>query len=215
MTSITADRNTAADSLAIGLHDVSITFPGQPNPVPVGLDLQVRCAEFHAVIGPNGCGKTTLLRIIHSLLHLSSEPIATSTEHITEPGRRRGFIFQSDCLLPWRWVIDNVGFRLEPAGMTRRRGAREIPALTGLHDAAGKFPAWPSGGMRQRVNLARALAPSRPSRTRCSGTSRSRRSARKPGRSCRSNRSPSGRAAARQPSSSLTNSMRPPTSPTA
>lgn len=146
---------------AIELQGVTLTFPGIDRPVIEGLDLQVRRGEFLAVIGPSGCGKTTLLRLIHGLLRPSAGLITAGTEHITKPNRHRGFVFQSDCLMPWRRIVDNVGFPLELAGMKRaqaRDKAREMLELIGLGDTASKFPTQLSGGMRQRVNLARALA---------------------------------------------------------
>jgi NitT/TauT family transport system ATP-binding protein len=149
------------DQSAIELTDVALTFPGQPAPVISGLNLSIDPGEFIAVIGPSGCGKTTLLRLVHGLIKPTAGRITAGTEQITRPSRRRGFVFQSDCLLPWRRIIDNVGFPLEVAGLKRseaREKARELLGLIGLAETAEKFPAQLSGGMRQRVNLARALA---------------------------------------------------------
>jgi NitT/TauT family transport system ATP-binding protein len=147
--------------VALQLQDVTLAFPGLRTPVIEGLDLQVRRGEFLAVVGPSGCGKTTLLRLVHGLLRPTSGLITAGTEHVTKPSRHRGFVFQSDCLLPWRRVIDNVGFPLEIAGSKRREArerARQMLELIGLGDTAEKFPIQLSGGMRQRINLARALA---------------------------------------------------------
>lgn len=146
---------------ALELQDISLTFPGATAPVIANLDLQVFDGEFLAIVGPSGCGKTTLLRLVHGLLRPTGGLITSGTEHIVKPSRRRGFVFQSDCLLPWRRIVDNVGFPLELAGTTRARArerARELLGLIGLQDTADKFPGQLSGGMRQRVNLARALA---------------------------------------------------------
>jgi NitT/TauT family transport system ATP-binding protein len=155
------ERPDAGAASAIRMKDVEYTFPGQPNPVISGLDVQVEPGEFVAVIGPSGCGKTTLLRLVHGLLRPDSGLITMGNEHVTKPTRHRGFVFQSDCLLPWRRVIDNVGFPLELSGLKRgeaREKARELLGLIGLADTADKFPSQLSGGMRQRVNLARALS---------------------------------------------------------
>ena len=145
---------------AIRMSDIVFTFPGQEQPVISGLDLEIEPGEFVAVIGPSGCGKTTLLRIIHGLLRPDSGLVTMGNEHITKPARNRGFVFQSDCLLPWRRIVDNVGFPLELAGTKRneaREKARAMLDLIGLAGTADKYPAQLSGGMRQRVNLARAL----------------------------------------------------------
>jgi NitT/TauT family transport system ATP-binding protein len=161
MSNTTGEGSAETGTPGIELHDLSLTFPGQPNPVIDGLDLHVRGGEFLAVVGPSGCGKTTLLRLIHGLVRPSSGLITAGTEHVTQPSRRRGFVFQSDCLLPWRRIVDNVGFPLELSGTRRHQArdkAREMLALTGIEDTADKFPSQLSGGMRQRVNLARALA---------------------------------------------------------
>jgi NitT/TauT family transport system ATP-binding protein len=161
MSSPAATTHVANDNGSIQLHGVELTFPGQPRPVISGLDLEVRSGEFLAVVGPSGSGKTTLLRLVHGLIRPSAGLITDGNKHVTKPSPTRGFVFQSDCLLPWRRIIDNVGFPLEVAGMKRsqaRERARELLDLIGLADAADKFPSQLSGGMRQRVNLARALA---------------------------------------------------------
>ncbi|HEY9470962.1 MAG TPA: ABC transporter ATP-binding protein [Propionibacteriaceae bacterium] len=144
----------------IRMSDIVFTFPGQEQPVISGLDLEIEPGEFVAVIGPSGCGKTTLLRIIHGLLRPDSGLVTMGNEHITKPTRNRGFVFQSDCLLPWRRIVDNVGFPLELAGTKRdeaREKARAMLDLIGLGGTVDKYPSQLSGGMRQRVNLARAL----------------------------------------------------------
>jgi NitT/TauT family transport system ATP-binding protein len=126
-----------------------------------GLNLTIEPGEFVAVVGPSGCGKTTLLRLVHGLQRPTSGLITSGGQHIVRPSRSRGFVFQSDALLPWRPVIDNVCFPMEIAGLKRRearRKAMELLELIGLADTAAKYPAELSGGMRQRVNLARALS---------------------------------------------------------
>lgn len=144
----------------IRIQDVTFTFPGQAQPVISGLDLTIEPGEFVAIIGPSGCGKTTLLRLLHGLLPTDSGIITMGNEHITKPNRNRGFVFQSDCLLPWRKIVDNVGFPLELAGTDRteaRKQARAMLDHIGLAGTSDKYPSQLSGGMRQRVNLARAL----------------------------------------------------------
>ena len=144
----------------LSLRDVAVSFPGSAHPVLIDINLDVMEGEFITFVGPSGCGKTTLLRAIHGLLPTASGEITVGGERVKGPSRNRGFVFQSDCLLPWRTVIDNVGYPLELHGTSRRRAreaAQELLAMTGLADCATKYPSQLSGGMRQRVNLARAL----------------------------------------------------------
>src|SRR5690606_28449399 len=104
--------------------------------------------------------KTTLLRAIHGLLPTSGGSVVVSGNAVRRPTRDRGFVFQADCLLPWRTVMDNVGYPLELQGVKRaeaRRRAMPLLEMTGLADAARKYPSQLSGGMRQRANVARAL----------------------------------------------------------
>jgi NitT/TauT family transport system ATP-binding protein len=125
-----------------------------------GIDLDVADGEFVTIVGPSGSGKTTLLRLAHGLLKPSTGAVFFRGEEVRSPDRRRGFVFQSDRLLPWRKVIDNVAFSLEVQGT---RGAKALDRAQrmldtiGLGEAAQQYPAQLSGGMRQRVNLARAL----------------------------------------------------------
>jgi NitT/TauT family transport system ATP-binding protein len=128
------------------LRDVSVT---------------INDGEFVALVGPSGCGKTTFLRIVSGLESAEGGTISVDDVVVTGPGRDRGFVFQSDSLLPWRTVLDNTIVGLELAG---RIGAadlertRKLLSLVGLAGFESYFPRQLSGGMRQRVNLARALA---------------------------------------------------------
>jgi NitT/TauT family transport system ATP-binding protein len=145
----------------IELRDVELRFPGRTAPILSAVDLTLTPGEFVTVVGPSGCGKTTLLRLVHGLLQPTSGSVLEDGLPVQGPSTRRGFVFQSDRLLPWRTVIDNVGFPLELAGTPRaraRESAAELLSLTGLGDCAGRYPGQLSGGMRQRVNVARALA---------------------------------------------------------
>ena len=125
------------------------------------ISVMIGDGEFVALVGPSGCGKTTFLRIVCGLESADAGTVSVDGATVTGPGRDRGFVFQSDCLLPWRSVLDNTLVGLELAG---RIGAadlartRKLLGLVGLAGFESYFPRQLSGGMRQRVNLARALA---------------------------------------------------------
>jgi NitT/TauT family transport system ATP-binding protein len=124
------------------------------------LSLTVESEEFVAVLGPSGCGKTTLLNIIAGLLPASGGQVFFEGEQ--RPGRPpAAVVFQEFALFPWRTVQANVEFGLEEAGLPpaeRAAQARRYLEMTGLQGFEAKFPHQLSGGMRQRVGIARALA---------------------------------------------------------
>ena len=125
------------------------------------LDLRVEAGEFVALLGPSGCGKTTLLRIMDGLSVPDSGTVRIGPELVTQPTRSVGFVFQADSLWPWRTVMQNVTFGLEIQGQARAQAeqtAQELLELVGLAGYERYHPHELSGGMRQRVNLARALA---------------------------------------------------------
>lgn len=124
------------------------------------IDLVVAPGEFVSIVGASGCGKTTFLRIVDGLIEFESGEILIDDKIVARPGPDRGFVFQTDCLLPWRTVVDNVVLGLELQGKERRE-AREAAQvyidLVGLRGFERSHPHELSGGMRQRANLARAL----------------------------------------------------------
>jgi NitT/TauT family transport system ATP-binding protein len=132
------------------LQDVSVAYGDLE--VLRGLSLDVHHGEFVALVGPSGCGKTTLL-------NLASGWLAPSSGTVTRPERVR-MVFQQDGLFPWRTVLENVrlGLRHVPDAAEQGKRADELLDLVGMTSFAGHYPHQLSGGMRQRVELARALA---------------------------------------------------------
>ncbi len=125
------------------------------------INLVVERGKFFAVVGPSGCGKTTFLRIVAGLEPASSGEARLDGRAISGPGGDRGFVFQTDNLLPWRTVFANAIIGREVAGRigpVERQRTLELLKLVGLEGFEKYHPRQLSGGMRQRVNLARALA---------------------------------------------------------
>ena len=125
------------------------------------ISVVVERGEFIAVVGPSGCGKTTFLRIVAGLEPASSGDVRLDGRAISGPGVDRGFVFQTDSLLPWRTVFANAIIGREVAGRVgpaERQRTQELLKLVGLDGFENYHPRQLSGGMRQRVNLARALA---------------------------------------------------------
>jgi len=146
------------------LSGVSMSFatrPGDgPRAVLDGIDLTVAPSEFVTILGPSGCGKTTLLRIVNGLLHPDRGEVRVDGRAVTRPGADQAFVFQEDLLLPWRTVLANVLFPLELRGRRDGRAVqqgRELLTMCGLAGFERHYPHELSLGMRQRVNLVRAL----------------------------------------------------------
>jgi ABC-type nitrate/sulfonate/bicarbonate transport system ATPase subunit len=126
------------------------------------VDLDIRQGEFVAIVGPSGCGKTTLLNAIDGLQKLTAGELLLNGQPIRGPGPDRAMVFQQASLLPWRTVLGNVTYgldlRREVSSADAKRRARELIELVGLRGFEDHYPTELSGGMQQRVNLARALA---------------------------------------------------------
>ena len=126
-----------------------------------GVDLDFPRGKLTSLLGPSGCGKTTLLKIIAGLVKPDAGRVMVNGRAVSSPGPERAFVFQDFALMPWADVLRNVGFGLELRGVARKERediARTYIAEVGLAGFEGKFPHQLSGGMRQRVGLARAFA---------------------------------------------------------
>lgn len=125
------------------------------------VNLEIRENEFITIVGPSGCGKTTLLRAVAGLTQLDAGEIRVAGELVSGPSPDRAMVFQSFALMPWANVLRNVAFGLEIRGVDRserEKIAREIIHTVGLKGFENSLPGELSGGMKQRVGLARALA---------------------------------------------------------
>lgn len=147
----------------VQVHNLSKSFTinGRPLNVLHGLNLHIRSGESLAIVGASGSGKTTLLRVLAGLEEADSGQVLIDGNPIHGVGTERAVIFQEPRLLPWRTVLENVAFPLEMRGLGRdaaNRHARRYIQLVGLSEFIDAFPAQLSGGMAQRVGIARALA---------------------------------------------------------
>lgn len=125
------------------------------------LNLEIRAGEFLVLVGPSGCGKSTLLDLLAGLALPTRGRVLLDNVPITGPARDRGVVFQQYALFPWRTALDNVAFGLEVAGLNRkarREQALHYLDLVGLSAFADRYPHELSGGMKQRVAIARSLA---------------------------------------------------------
>ena len=127
----------------------------------VDINLRIEEGEFVCLLGPSGCGKSTLLKIIAGLIPATSGRITINGRPVSGPGPERAVVFQDYALFPWMTVRDNVEFGLEARRLPvaeRREVSSRLLKVVGLSDFAERFPHQLSGGMKQRVSIARALA---------------------------------------------------------
>ena len=151
------------DEVILSMRDIYKEYPKDDEILQVLDDItfDVKEGELVCVLGPSGCGKTTLLRIIAGLVDKTSGSILVDGEEVTGPGPNRGMVFQDFALFPWRTVQRNVEFGLEIKKIPpeeRAKIATEYIHLVGLDGFEKSHPSELSGGMKQRVGIARALA---------------------------------------------------------
>jgi nitrate/nitrite transport system ATP-binding protein len=148
------------------LSQVDMTFPGPNggNPVLKGIDLAVRRGEYISLIGHSGCGKSTVLNIVAGLLEATSGGVIVDGREVNAPGPDRAVVFQNHSLLPWLTVYQNVEiavekiFRQTRSSAERREWILHNLAMVNMSHALDRLPSQISGGMKQRVGIARALA---------------------------------------------------------
>jgi NitT/TauT family transport system ATP-binding protein len=151
------------ESALLAVDDIAMRFGSAEDGVTAlnNVSFTVAPGEFLAVIGPSGCGKSTLFNIIGGLLGGYDGRVAVAGEKVYGPHASIGMVFQEESTFPWRNVVDNVAFPLEIAGMPKRERierARHFVSMVGLDGFEKRYPAELSGGMRQRVSMARTLA---------------------------------------------------------
>ena len=125
------------------------------------INMEVRNGEFVSLLGPSGCGKTTLLKIVAGLLSATGGSVSLEGKESTEPSREKAMVFQHFNLFPWRTTINNVAYGLEVQGVAKAERLETASRFLKLLDLEGyenHYPSQISGGMKQRVGLARALA---------------------------------------------------------
>jgi NitT/TauT family transport system ATP-binding protein len=158
-----AQTSAQSGDAILSVDNITMRFETGEGPVFAVDDVSfnVRPGEFLSVIGPSGCGKSTLFNVIGGLLGNYDGTVSVTGETINGPHKSIGMVFQEESTFPWRSVTDNVAFPLELIGMPkdkRMERARHFINLVGLGGFENRYPGELSGGMRQRVSLARTLA---------------------------------------------------------
>jgi len=159
-----ASPASVATQAAVDVRRASVVYPSADAPVHAlsDIDLTIAQGEFVSLIGPSGCGKTTLLRVIADLEPITSGQVLVNglTPHDARLARAYGYVFQAPALFPWRTVLANVMLSLQIQGRDKAAAeaiAREQLGRVGLTGFERKYPWQLSGGMQQRVSIARAL----------------------------------------------------------
>jgi ABC-type nitrate/sulfonate/bicarbonate transport system ATPase subunit len=160
-----AGRPEGSRRAKVVARDVHVVYrqDGSARPVVAveGIDLTVYDGEFFCILGPSGCGKSTFLSVVDGLVAPTRGEVLLDGHPVSGPGRDRGFVFQDPSLFPWLTTLPNVTYGLECHGVPRAvavERVRSIVEMVGLAGFEHHYPHQLSGGMQQRVNLARALA---------------------------------------------------------
>lgn len=147
----------------LAISDMQVEFPVDGNQLFLAVDdvsLTINEGEFVCLVGTSGCGKSTVLRVLAGLVQHTRGTILLDGKPLSGPSNDRAMVFQSAALLPWRRALQNVTYGLEVQGVDKdvaKEKAQEMMRLVGLSGHEDKYPAQLSGGMQQRVNVARAL----------------------------------------------------------
>jgi NitT/TauT family transport system ATP-binding protein len=163
MRQVELNAKPALKSAAVKVEGVSKAYAVRSGDDVLALDrvdMDIAPGSFVAVVGPSGCGKSTLLSLLAGLTPLSSGRLTIDGESVLKPHPKAGVVFQSDLLLYWRSILDNVLLPIEIKKMDREKyvdRAKDLLAQVGLRGFEGKYPSELSGGMRQRVAICRAL----------------------------------------------------------
>jgi len=163
-TGVSPSTREGCDVATIELEDVSKTYDANKRDGGVeavrNVSMHVGSGEFVSIVGPTGCGKSTLMEIVAGLTDPTAGEVTIAGEPVTGPRRDVGVVFQKDSTFPWRTVLENVEFGLQMHGVTfdeRRERSRDVIELVGLSGFTDTYPNELSGGMRQRVAIARTL----------------------------------------------------------
>lgn len=151
-------RNIRVTSGQVDIRSLSVNFAGH---AAVGdFSLTIEPGEFVCLLGPSGCGKSTVLNTVAGFVGATAGHVLVDGAKVTGPGPQRGMVFQQHSLFPWKTVLENVAFGPRMQGKKRaeaRELAHEYLNLVGLGSSANRYPVTLSGGMQQRVGIARAL----------------------------------------------------------
>ncbi|MDB6019470.1 MAG: NitT/TauT family transport system ATP-binding protein [Pedosphaera sp.] len=154
---------TNAKQPAIQVQNLWMSFPGKQAGEQIHvlerINLEVKAGEFVCIVGPSGCGKSTLLNIVGGFLPCSQGDVTVEGQPVAGPDPRRVFVFQENGVFPWLTVQENIGFGLLKKSVAERAGiVAHYIEMVGLHGFERAYPRELSGGMKQRVEIARALA---------------------------------------------------------
>lgn len=155
-------KTSAPELGAIRMRDIEVCYGSGSSAVQAvrNVDLDIAPGEFVSVLGPSGCGKSTLLGVVAGFMQPSRGELQVDGQPVRSPGADRGVVFQQHTLFPWKTVLGNVEFGLKMRGTAfkeRREQARQILYTVGLGEFQHRYPAQLSGGMQQRVSIARVL----------------------------------------------------------